>query len=132
MREARYLCRWTGTGRVPGTLSEFDPGDPLRSEIQDDVTAALPTLWRRGGVLDLRTFEEWRDKSGGWCIVTLEAEDSLHQALALKYQPPPLTKAAIDSVIGQEATDEPFTTAREYVERIHRRRMARLVLEKRR
>jgi hypothetical protein len=124
MPERSYLCRVIGTGRSPGTLSEFDPGDPFRAAILDDL---LPpeSHW----MLDLRTFED-RLGRAGWCVATVEALDVRHVLFAVRYGAVPTTKPEIDAVIGSEATDEPFTDSRDYLFRVHRRRRRRDVQER--
>jgi len=133
MREAKYLCRMTGTGRPAGTLSEFDEGDPFRPEVEPEVLG--------GGdghgysIVDLRTDEEIRS-SGGWCLVTVKAEDAVHAAIQAKYGLSVLdantNKTDIDTKIGVEATNRAFVDPVDYCGRVHAERMLRAKTERER
>lgn len=127
MREALYLCRVIGTGRRPGTNSEFDEGDPFQPEIAADVIAGGEGHGCR--IINLRTHEERRDRTGGWCLVRVFADDPVHAAIQAKFGLTELgagtTKDYIDARIGAEATDEPFIDPWDYCRRVESRRASR-------
>lgn len=75
----KYICPMIGTGAGAATDNPDDFGDPFRPSLRD-LFDARRVSWR---ATDLRTYEQWRDRTG-YALIEADIRDTLHDECLLQ------------------------------------------------